>query len=63
MADTEDMPLGLSLSMAMNAKARDHFANLSKAERENVEECARNVNSKAEMERIIDRLAEGDSCF
>ena len=59
MAENDEMPLGLSLSMAMNEKARDNFSNLSKPQRDSIEEKARHIRTKADMEALIRYLAEG----
>lgn len=57
--DKEEMPLGLSFGMATNIKATVAFANMSDQERERVVEEARNVNSKAEMEQLVNRIGRG----
>ena len=58
--DEDDMPVGLAMSIAMNEKARDQFSALSKPAREMVEDKARLVDSKEEMEQLVEDLADGD---
>ena len=57
--DDHDMPLGLEMSMVLHEHARENFMKLSKAERDRVEDYARTVHSKQEMEELVTQLAEG----
>lgn len=47
-----------SFSMAANEKALDHFAKMSEEERQDVIQQARNVDSKKEMEHLIEKLGK-----
>lgn len=55
------MPMGFTFSMSANEKAMNHFARMSEEERARVIQQARNVNSKKEMESLIQSLSERDS--
>lgn len=57
----QDMPMGFTFSMAANEKALDHFAKMSEEERQDVIQQARNVDSKKEMEHLIEKLGEQES--
>ncbi|MCH5273291.1 MAG: hypothetical protein J1E35_06430 [Lachnospiraceae bacterium] len=52
----ENMPIGIGLSLAANAKARSCFAGMNDEEKRAVIEASRNQNTKEEMERFISRL-------
>lgn len=53
------LPLGLAMGMAMNENAMKNYAGMSDARRERVIADSRNVTSKAEMERLVEKLGEG----
>lgn len=55
------MPMGFTFSMSANEKAMNHFARMSEEERAQVIQQARNVNSKKEMDQLIQSLSERDS--
>lgn len=59
--EKEELPLGFTFAMAANERAMSRFAELNEEERERVVEEARNVNSKAEMKRLVRKLGEMDS--
>ena len=59
MDNKEQMPLGLSFSMAMDEKAMERFAGMSEVEKEMVINRARQADSKAEMETLVHEIAEG----
>ena len=52
-----ELPVGFVMSLAMNEKAMKRFVDMDKSERKMVEEESSRVTSKAEMERLVDRLA------
>ncbi len=51
-----EMPLGLSFQLGLNEKALNAYAHLSEEEKRQVEEAARNVTSKAEMQQLVSGL-------
>ena len=53
------LSLGLAMGMAMNENAMKNYAGLSDTRKEKVIADSRNVTSKAEMERLVERLGEG----
>lgn len=54
-----EMPIGFALSMAMNEEARNKFAAMDNSQREKAENLARQVQSKAEMDNLVDNIAKG----
>ena len=56
--DSNQMPIGLGLSPAMNQKAMDRFSDMTEAEKEQAIARSRKVKSKREMDRIVSSLAE-----
>ena len=58
--DNNQLPIGLSLSLAMNQRAMERFANMTEAEKEQAIAKSRGVKSKREMDRIVSSLAEDD---
>lgn len=56
-----DMPVGLSFQLGMNPKAMDAYGKLDDREKYRVLEAARNVQSKSEMQQIVEGL-ERDFC-
>lgn len=63
MSDVKDMPMGLSFRMAMNEKALNTYAEMTLEEKERVIEAARHAQSKEEMQRLVDRMGEGEKYF
>lgn len=59
LAITSGLPLGFAMGMAMNEQALDHYGRLTEYEKEKLLAESKNVKSKAEMEKIIERLGEG----
>ena len=55
-----ELPVGFMLSLAMNEKAMKRFVDMDESQRKAVEEESSRVKSKAEMERLVDRLAKED---
>lgn len=60
-ANDNEMPIGFALSMAMNEEARNKFAAMDSSQREKTESLARQVKSKAEMDRLVDNIAKGNT--
>lgn len=54
----DDMPLGLGFGLAMNDEAMNHFSSLSDTEKKQVIETARTVQSKKEMNNLIQNIAK-----
>ena len=55
-----DMPIGFGLSLAANAKSMEAFSRMSDGEKEAAMEKSRQMKSRAEMERFVNRLGSGD---
>ena len=54
----EEMPLGLGFGLAMNEQAMNSFSSMTEPEKRQVIEAARNVQSKSEMESLIQDIAK-----
>lgn len=54
--DMSGLPIGFVMGMAMKDDAIDAYSKLTEAEKERVLNECRDAKSKAEMDRIIDRL-------
>ena len=54
----KELPAGLGFSMAMNLNAMNNFTNLSEKEKQQVINESKQVKSKDEMNRLVNRLAE-----
>lgn len=54
----QEMPLGLGFGLAMNEEAMNTFSSMTEPEKRQVIEAARNVQSKAEMEHLIQDIAK-----
>ncbi len=54
----DDMPMGLGFGLAMNDEAMNHFSKLSDMEKKQVIEAARTVQSKKEMNHLIQDIAK-----
>lgn len=52
-----DIPLGLSMALAQNMDAMSRFSTMSDREKERFIACAHQVQSKTEMQRLVDQLA------
>lgn len=52
-----DMPVGLGFSMALNEKAMTNFGNMTEEQRQNVIAQSKHVQSKAEMQHLVDQIA------
>ena len=63
MSDVKDMPMGLGFRMAMNEKALNTYAEMTPEEKERVIDAARHAQSKEEMQRLVDRMGEGEKYF
>lgn len=54
--DKNDLPLGFGFALAQDTDAMKAFANLSKAQQEDIVQRARNVSSKSEMQSLVNGL-------
>jgi len=54
----KDVPIGFGLSLAMNEKAMKHYSRMTEAERKSWLEKAVQVQSKVEMEKLVNRIGE-----
>ena len=57
------MPMGLGFRMAMNEKELNTYAEMTLEEKERVIEASRHAQSKEEMQRLVDRMGEGEKYF
>lgn len=53
-----EMPMGLGFGLAQNEEAMEHFSNLTDTEKKQVIEAARTVQSKTEMNSLIQDIAK-----
>lgn len=53
-----EMPMGLGFGLAQNKEAMEHFSNLTDTEKKQVIETARTVQSKKEMNSLIQDIAK-----
>lgn len=56
-----DIPLGLGMALAQNDKAMERYASLSDEEKQKLIKNAHGVNSKAEMQSFVQKLAEDNT--
>lgn len=57
------IPMGLGFGLATNEKAMNHFAMMGEEEKTQVIEAARGVQSKKQMQQLIQNIAELDKSF
>ncbi len=57
--DRYEMPMGLSFQLGLNEKALTAYARLEEDEKRQVLEAARQVTSKAQMQRLVSGLEKG----
>lgn len=55
-----DLPLGLTLGMAMKENAMKNYSLMSESEQKNVKNQAKSVKNKYEMEQLIDRIDKNE---
>lgn len=53
-----NMPIGFGLSLAANAKSMEAFAKMSDAEKKEVVEKSRQMQTRADMERFVNGLGD-----
>lgn len=56
-----DLPIGFGLSLAVNAKSMEVFANMTDAEKEEIVEKSRHMHTREDMERFVNSLGEKNS--
>lgn len=56
MGNEREMPVGFAFQMSMNEKAMENFSKMTDAEKYQVLEAARSVNSKEEVRGLVDDL-------
>lgn len=52
-----DIPMGLGFSIALNEKAMTNFGNMSEDQRQKVINQSKQVQSKDEMQQLVDQIA------
>lgn len=55
---SEELPLGLSVSLAENAEALAYFARLTSAKRQEIAERSRDITTQQEMRQYVSSLRE-----
>lgn len=55
-----DMPIGFGLSLAANAKSMEAFSKMSDAEKTEVVEHSRRMQTRADMEQFVNSLGKDD---
>lgn len=61
MIDNEtEMPIGFGLSLAMHEDSMNRFSELTDAEKRQVIEAARSVQSKGQMDQLVASIAKLD---
>lgn len=63
MTDNNALPQGLGMALSRNAKAMETFALLGENEKKRLIDLSRGVNSKAEMNKLVNHLANGGEAF
>ncbi len=53
-----DMPIGFGLSLAANMKSMEAFSNMSDVEKTAIVEKSRQMQTRADMERFVNSLAD-----
>ena len=59
MINYNGMPQGLGMALSRSEKAMSTFSSLSENERKRVIELSKSVRSKAEMNRLVNKLENG----
>lgn len=54
----KDVPIGFGLSLAMNEAAMEHYSRMTEEERKQWLEKTKQVQSKAEMEKLVNQIGE-----
>lgn len=56
----QEIPIGLSMAMAQNPNALNHFSEFSQKKKQSVIDHAHTIHSKAEMKQFVDLIAHSD---
>jgi len=56
MDNEHKMPTGFAFQLSMNEKAMENFARMTEDEKRQTIEAARSVNSKAQMQSLVDDI-------
>ena len=56
---TKEMPLGLAMTLALNEEAMKQYSVMTAKQRMAVQAKAKQALSKAEMQRIVQNIADG----
>ena len=59
MIDFNGIPQGLGMALSRSEKAMNTFSSLNDNERKRVVELSKSVRSKAEMNRLVNKLEQG----
>lgn len=59
MIDFNGIPQGLGMALTKSEKAMNTFSSLNDNERKRVVELSKSVRSKAEMNRLVNKLEQG----
>jgi len=54
-----EIPLGLAMALSMNEQAMTLYSGMTPQQRQTVKSKAVQANSKAEMQRIVQNIADG----
>lgn len=57
--DSEGLPLGFGMALAMNEPAMNSYAGLTEAQKEQIILRCKDARSKSEMQKIVNSLAAG----
>ncbi len=53
-----EMPIGLTMALALNPEAMEKFATLTEAEKQKIVNGTHNIKSKEEMQRYVENLTK-----
>lgn len=53
-----EMPIGLTMALALNPEAMEKFATLTEKEKQKIVNGTHNIKSKEEMQRYVEDLAK-----
>ena len=51
-----DLPVGFTMALSMNAEAMDQFSKLNDEEKQKIVDQSRCVNSKSEMQQLVNNI-------
>lgn len=56
----DGLPLGFGMALAQNEQAMEHFSTLPKSEKQAVVDGARQVRSKQEMQKYVEKISRNE---